>query len=87
MLEYSELNMWDMSWKNGDTKVLMFIFSKFRNKCVHNSLDILIFGLYCYIYITIGQMDVAWVVGRNECYSPHPGSTLVSDMLLLWSPL
>ena len=37
---------------------------------------------FCNVYIS-SQMDVAWVVGRNECYPPHPGSTLVSDMMLL----
>ena len=30
---------------------------------------------------------VAWVVGKNECYLPHPGSILISDMYALLEPL
>ena len=32
-------------------------------------------------------LDVAWMVGRNECHPLHGGSILVSDMILLWTPM
>ena len=37
----------------------MLISFKFRNKCVYSGLDMLIFGLYCYIYVRIWTTELS----------------------------
>jgi len=33
------------------------------------------------MYVCMCQLQLAQVVGRNDCYPPHPGSIPTSDML------
>lgn len=58
-----------------------------KTLCVNFLVHIIVDVICWCVAEHISPLVVAWVVGRNECYPPHPGSILLSDMYALVEPL